>query len=166
MDSKNWYAVYAKPRTEKKVDNSLTKKGIESYCPLNKVSKQWADRKKIVEEPLFKSYVFVRLSNSEMQEVLITPNILNFVYYLRKPAIIKDEDIDTIKRFLLEEEVNIEIISSRGFKPNTKVKVRNGVFIDAEGTVIKENTKRVYVLIESLESVMVVEFKKEHLITI
>ena len=57
-EDKKWYALYTKPRWEKKIDASLIKKNIESWCPLQKIEKQWTDRKKIIEEPLFKSYIF------------------------------------------------------------------------------------------------------------
>ena len=58
---KKWYALYTKPRWEKKIDSVLIRKGVESWCPLQKIERQWSDRKKIIEDPLFKSYVFVRI---------------------------------------------------------------------------------------------------------
>ena len=58
-EEKYWYALYTKPRWEKKIDAALLKKGIEAWCPLQKIEKQWSDRKKIIEEPLFKSYIFI-----------------------------------------------------------------------------------------------------------
>ena len=61
---KKWFALYTKPRWEKKVNLTLLKKGIEVWCPVQKVQKQWSDRKKIVEEPLFKSYVFVKINEA------------------------------------------------------------------------------------------------------
>lgn len=166
MSDKKWFVLYSKPRWEKKLDNALIQKGIESWCPLNKVQKQWSDRKKIVEEPLFKSYVFVRIREDEKTTVLMTPGAMQFVYYLRKPAVIKDSEIETIKHFLLEEETKIETISTTVFKEETKVRIKKGIFIDAEGTVLRSGKKKVYVLIESLGTVMVVEFKTEHLIKI
>jgi transcription antitermination factor NusG len=166
MAEKKWYVIYSKPRWEKKVDAALIRKGIESWCPLNKVQKQWSDRKKVVEEPLFKSYIFVRVEETEKLEVLMTPGVLNFIYYLKQPATIRDEDIETIKRYLMLEEVKIEVVSSVGFKENTKVKVSHGVFIDSEGTVLRGNQKKVYVQIQSLGQLMVVEFKAEHLISV
>ena len=166
MSDKKWFVIYTKPRWEKKVDATLLKKGIESWCPLNKIQKQWTDRKKIIEEPIFKSYVFVRINEQERLDVLMTPGVLNFIYYLKKPAIIRDEDIDVIKRYLMLDDTKIEIVSATGFKENTKVKVSHGVFIEAEGTVLRSGKKRVYVQIESLGQIMVVEFKTEHLVVV
>ena len=166
MNDKRWLVLYSKPRWEKKVDAALIRKGIESWCPLNKVQKQWSDRKKIIEEPLFKSYVFVKISETERSEVLITPGVLNFVYYVVKPAIIRDDEIKNIKEFLLEKDATVDIIPNSAFKDKTKVRVRHGVFQDAEGTVVRGNKKKVYVQIESLGQVMVVEFKSDYLISI
>ena len=59
----NWYAVYTKPRSEKKLADRLNEHGIEAYLPLRKTLKQWSDRKKMVEEPLITSYVFVNITN-------------------------------------------------------------------------------------------------------
>src|ERR1700712_1703924 len=91
-----WYAVYTKPRWEKKVAGILEENGIEYYCPLNKVVKQWSDRKKVVMEPIFKSYVFVRVPEKEKWDLRKIVGIINFVYWLGKPARIKDDDIHTI----------------------------------------------------------------------
>ena len=79
-DKKYWYVVYTKPRWEKKVYSLLEEEGIEAYCPLNKVHKQWSDRMKWVEEPLFKSYVFVRLAEEEMSQVRMVSGVINYVY--------------------------------------------------------------------------------------
>ena len=160
---KKWYAVYTKPRWEKKIDSVLIRKGIESWCPLQKIERQWSDRKKIIEDPLFKSYVFVRISNEEKTKVLMTDGVLNFVHYLGKPAVIKNEEVDTIKRYLAEKEASNFIISQEGFVEETKIKVNHGVFMGNEGTVLRSGKKKVYVKLESLGQVMVVEFPAEFL---
>lgn len=166
MAEKKWYVVYSKPRWEKKIDASLINKGIESWCPIQKIQKQWTDRKKTIAEPIFRSYVFVHLDEDEKHEVLITPGVLNFVYYLGKPAIVRDEEIDLMKKFLLDKDAKFEVISSEGFKQNNKVRVSHGVFIDKEGIVLRDGKKKVYVQIESLGQLMVVEFKTTYLIPI
>jgi len=160
---KKWYALYTKPRWEKKIDTLLVRKGIESWCPLQKIERQWSDRKKIIEDPLFKSYVFVRIDNTERTKVLMTDGVLNFVYYLGKPAVIKDEEVAIIKRYLSEKDASILILSQEGFKEETKIKVNHGVFMGNEGTVLRGGKKKVYVKLESLGQVMVVEFPAEYL---
>lgn len=160
---KKWYALYTKPRWEKKIDTVLVRKGVESWCPLQKIERQWSDRKKIIEDPLFKSYVFVRIDDTERTKVLMTDGVLNFVYYLGKPAVIKDAEVDLIKKYLAEKDASIFIISQEGFKEETKIKVNHGVFMGNEGTVLRGGKKKVYVKLESLGQVMVVEFPAEYL---
>jgi transcription antitermination factor NusG len=160
---KKWYALYTKPRWEKKIDGRLVKKGIESWCPLQKIEKQWSDRKKIIEEPLFKSYIFVRIDPSEKTDVLMTDGILNFVHYLKKPAVIKDSEVETIKSYLSEKDAKISVISEEGYLKETKIRVNHGVFMGNEGTVLRGGKKKVYVKLESLGQVMVVEFPAEYL---
>jgi transcription antitermination factor NusG len=160
---KKWYALYTKPRWEKKIDGRLVKKGIESWCPLQKIEKQWSDRKKIIEEPLFKSYIFVRIDPSEKTDVLMTDGILNFVHYLKKPAVIKDSEVETIKSYLSEKDAKISVISEEGYLKETRIKVNHGVFMGNEGTVLRGGKKKVYVKLESLGQVMVVEFPAEYL---
>lgn len=157
-DFKKWMAVYTKPRWEKKVDRVLLQKGITSWCPVQKTERQWSDRKKIVEVPLFTSYVFVNISPDEKLSVLQTDGILNFVHYLGKPAVIRDEEIALIKSYLQEEEATVTVQSAQSFRENDKVVVSQGVFMDNSGTIIRSSNKKVYVRLESLGQIMVVEF--------
>ncbi len=162
-NSKNWFALYTKPRWEKKVSSVLHRKGIECWCPLKKTEKQWSDRKKIVEEPLFTSYVFVRINETERSAVLMTDGILNFVYHIGKPAVIRDAEIDIIKKFLSEKQASVSVQSLSSLDPDTKIKVNHGVFMDTTGTVLKGGKKKVFVKLESLDQVMIVEFPIEYL---
>ena len=162
---KKWFVIYTKPRWEKKVYAALLKKQVEVWCPVQKVQKQWSDRKKIIEEPLFKSYLFVQIDYvSERLRVLMTDGALNFVHYLGKPAIICNEEIDVIKRYLNEEKSKIDIISAEGFKKDTKVKINTGVFIDQEGTIFRTGKRKVYVELKSLGQVMIVEFSIDSIV--
>jgi transcription antitermination factor NusG len=145
---KKWYAVYNKPRTEKKVYSLFEARGIESYCPLNKVNKQWSDRVKLVEEPLFKSYVFVHIAEAEQSKVRMISGVLNFVYWLGKPAVIKQVEIDRIKRFFNDyEDVIAEPIT---LKPDDSVIITSGALMDKEAKVIRRMGNRVELEIESL----------------
>lgn len=157
-NNKNWFALYTKPRWEKKSDGILLRKGIESWCPLQKIERQWSDRKKIIEDPLFKSYVFVHISEQEKNKVLQTDGILNFVHFLGKPAIIKEEEINLIKMYLFEKDAFLTTDSLQCFKEHDKVIIRHGVFMDNTGTIMRNGKKRVYVKLESLGQIMVVEF--------
>lgn len=166
QQKKNWYALYTKPRWEKKIDSVLVRKGVESWCPVQKVERQWSDRKKIIEDPLFKSYVFVHIDESEKTRVLMTDGVLNFVHHLGKPAVIRDEEIDLIKKYLAEKEATFSVHALEGFNENERIKVSHGIFMDNEGVVVRGGRKKVYVKLESLGQVMIVEFPVEYLIPI
>jgi transcription antitermination factor NusG len=96
-----WFAVYTKSRMEKKVALRLQEAGIEAYCPVSKKRKQWSDRKKWVEEPLFRSYVFVNIDLAKQSPIVRrTLGVVNFLYWLGKPAVIQDAEIMAIQQFL------------------------------------------------------------------
>jgi transcription antitermination factor NusG len=159
---KKWYVLYTKPRWEKKINAQLIKKGVACWCPLQKIEKQWTDRKKIIEEPLFRSYVFVHIDETETTKVKMTDGVLNFVFYLGKPAIIREEEMDMIKKYLGEKEAILQLISDEGFREDTKIRINFGVFMDREGIVTYSDKKKVYVRLQSLGQVMVVEFPHSH----
>ena len=152
--TRKWLAVYTRPRWEKKVNQLLAEKGLESYCPLNKVRRKWSDRVKTVEEPLFKSYVFVKATDEDRTAVRMTPGAINFVYWQGKPAVIKEKEILAIKRFLDEYE-NVEAISSTDIKVNQRVRITNGSLMDQEGQVMDLRHKTVKVAIDSLGYILI-----------
>lgn len=155
---KKWYAVYTKPRWEKKVADLLSRKDIENYCPVNKVTRQWSDRKKIVLEPLFTSYVFVCLDEKEQMMARNTNGVINFVYWLNKPAVIKNEDIETIKRFLNDfDRVELEKIS---IKTNDTVRITSGALMEQKGLVVSVKNTSVKIHLQSLGYIMYAEVKK------
>lgn len=159
---KKWYAVYTRPRWEKKVQKVLEEKGIECYCPLNKVHRKWSDRIKIVEEPLFKSYVFVKVTEDEKTPVRMTQGVVNFIYWLGKPAVIKEKEIDVIKRFLNDHH-DVEV-RSVDIKAGEKVMVQSGAFMGKKGTVKKVMHKKVEVTIESIGFVLTAYIDKSKIV--
>jgi len=99
--NKNWYAVCTKAQCEKKVVSLLTKKKIENFCPLNRsVLNNQSSRRKVLQEPLFPSFVFVYLSQGEMYAVQQTSDVISFLYWLGKPAVIKNVEIEHIHLFV------------------------------------------------------------------
>jgi transcription antitermination factor NusG len=151
--SRKWLAVYTRPRWEKKVNQLLIEKGVESYCPLNKVRRKWSDRVKIVEEPLFKSYVFLKVNNEDRTAVRMTPGVINFVYWNGKPAIIREKEINAIRRFLNEyENVEVKLID---LEVQQRVKITTGPLMDQEGEVLAVRRKTAKVAIDSLGYILI-----------
>ncbi|MBA3673389.1 MAG: UpxY family transcription antiterminator [Chitinophagaceae bacterium] len=160
-NSAYWYAVNTKPRWEKKVAKELDLKGIINYCPLNKVVKQWSDRKKVIFEPIFKSYVFVKIEEQKKWDIKRINGILNYVYWLGKPAKIKEDEINIIKNFLGEfNEVQVEQI---GLQVTQKVRIKQGVLMNYEGILVEILGSRAVVKIQSMGLQLSAEFDKKNL---
>ena len=158
--TKKWLVVYTKPRWEKKVNTSLVNKGIEAYCHLNKVRRKWSDRMKTIEEPLFKSYVFVKVEDAGMTEVRFVDGVLNYVYWNGKPAIVREEEIIEIKKFMSEYE-DVEV-SSIELKPADAVVLNTGVMMGATGRVMRMmSNNTVEVRIDSLGFILTAKFDKK-----
>lgn len=158
---KHWYAVYTKPRWEKKIARTLEEKGVNAFCPLNRVVRQWSDRKKTVQEPLFKGYVFVQVDDEEKWKVREIDGILNYVYWNGKPGIIRNEEIETIKRFLNQfSDVQVE---EYRLNVATKVKIKGGILMDYEGTILEVSGNRASVRIESMGIQLSAVFEKKNL---
>ncbi len=100
MTEPNWYIVYTKPSYELKVANLLTRKQIKNYCPLHIEENQFIDSKKVILAPLFTSCVFVLIFESEINLVLNTPGVINYLYWLNKPAVVPAEEMEPMILFL------------------------------------------------------------------
>jgi transcriptional antiterminator NusG len=156
---KDWYAVYTRPRWEKKVSSALNKKNIENYCPLNKEIHQWADRKKVVYEPLFNNYVFVYADKSEYLPVRETEGVLNFVYWLGSPARINASEIESIRRFLkMCDHVQVDKID---VNVDDTVRIVSGPLIYRNGSVQEVRRNSVKLLLPSLGYAVIAEVAKE-----
>jgi transcription antitermination factor NusG len=159
----HWYVLYTRSRAEKKVAETLKKYGFRSYCPTVTTMKQWSDRKKKVQEPLFRSYVFIQATEEERVPILQTPGVLNFVYWLGKPAIVKQNEIEAIGIFT-QEVSNHEIAELNfTFEDGAKVKVDWGAFKGMEGECIARQGNKIILHIESLGQVIRAEIPAVHL---
>lgn len=150
--TKKWYVVYTRPRWEKKVADQLSRKKIDYYCPLNRVHRQWSDRKKIVLEPLFSAYVFVQIDETEQLQVRLTDGVINFVYWLGKPAVIKNDEINAIREFLSDyRDVRIE---KTEVNLHDNVRILGGPLVMQKGQVVSVKNKTVKVILPSLGYMM------------
>lgn len=160
-NDKNWYVVYTKPRWEKKVAGVLLEKGIENYCPLNKVMKKWSDRNKVVLEPLFKGYVFVKIPESIKWDVKNIDGIINYVYWLGKPAKVKESEINTIRMFL-QEFSNVNVVEKQ-LNIHSNVTIRQGVLMNYKGIIVEVLGSKARVMIDSMGLQLVALFDKSNL---
>jgi transcription antitermination factor NusG len=150
-----WHAVYTRPCWEKKVACLLDLKQIENYCPLQKAYRQWSDRKKLIDDPLFKSYVFIHISRKEEIPVLETEGVLNIVSCLGKSAVVRDEEIALIRQFLSNyKDIKVEKLD---LQVNDRVKINRGPLMQHEGIVAVVKSRTVKVLLPSLGFAMTAE---------
>ncbi len=153
----NWYVLYTKPKWEKKVTEKLQQIGITAYCPVISKVQQWSDRKKKVEMPLFSSYVFVQVEERDRNAVFAVSGVIRYLFWLGKPAIVKDQEIVAIQQWLSEPDFfEVEV---RTWQPGDRVVLEQGVFKD-QLAVVQEVKSSSYVLVlEALGCVLKVERK-------
>jgi len=135
-----WYPVYTLPRAEKAACKALINKGIESYLPLHRQLKQWSDRKKWVEEPLIKSYLFVRIQERDQTEVLMTKGIARFIFFSGKIASMPDRQINELK-LLMASSFDLQI-TAEGLQPGEKVVVKAGPLKGFSGEIISYRSQK------------------------
>ena len=160
-NEKKWYVVYTKPKWEKKVAALLSKKEIDNYCPVRQVKKQWADRKKTIVEPLFTSYVFIKISKEEYVRTLETEGVVCFITLSGKPAAIREEEIEMIRQFLLDY-TNVTVEKGH-FSLHDKVRITEGALQMIEGEIKEIRRKTVCVLLPSIGFQLMAELDKDHL---
>ena len=148
-DIKRWFAVYVKSRSEKKVFKLLEDVGIESFLPLITRVKQWSDRKKKVEEPLFRSYLFVNITQKDYYNVLNVPGVVKFITFNKQAVAVPDNQIIAIKEYI--NDIDLQDINYDDFKEGELVRVKTGQMKGLIGRFVKINGKhRVIVDIEAV----------------
>ena len=143
-----WYAVKTKPRWEKKILVKLSERGIESYCPLQKRVSQWSDRKKIILEPVFRGFIFVRVNQENIWDIKKVDGIVNYIYFLGKPAVVRDKEIDQIRKFL--DKFENQEIEQGHIHLNGKVRVTSGPLMNYEGILLEISGNKAIVRIDSM----------------
>jgi transcriptional antiterminator RfaH len=153
----NWYVVYTKPKWERKVAEQLNKLGIVCYCPLVTQIRQWSDRKKKMEVPLFNSYVFVQLEEENRNMVFHSTGVVRYLFWLGKPAIVRDEEIKTIRKWLeIPDPLTIAVVP---LQTGDTIALESGPFLDQKA-IVQEVTNTHYVLVlESLGCVLKMKYK-------
>lgn len=148
-DNYKWYPVSTRSRMEKKVHEELDKKDIVSFLPLKKTLKQWSDRKKVVEEPLIKSYLFVYITVAQQMELLQINGIARFIYFCGKVASMPSKQIDDLK-LLLATDDELEIFDF-DIAEGEEVLIKAGPFKDILGEVVSiKNKKRVVLRLKNM----------------
>jgi transcriptional antiterminator RfaH len=139
-----WFPVYTHPRAEKKAFEALMNKGIEAYLPLHRQLKQWSDRKKWVEEPLIRSYLFVYMQPKQQAEVLMTKGIARFIYFSGHIASMSGRQIDDLK-LLMASPYELEITEEQ-LQPGEIVILKGGPLKGMKGEVVNYRSSKQLIL--------------------
>lgn len=151
-----WYAIYTRPRAEKQVYNRLQEQGIEAYLPMQKKMRQWSDRKKLVEMPLFSSYIFVHVNRHLYDDVLKTHGVVKYITFEGKAASIPTDQIDNL-RIIVDSNAEVET-SWQKYTKGDMVKVNGGALKGLTGILISDGgRKKVLVQVDRLDQNLVVE---------
>ena len=162
LSKKKWYAIYTRSRFEKKVYQDLQKRDIESFLPLQKVLKQWSDRKKWVEEPLFRSYVFVRVSEKEYYEVLKVNGVQWYVASEGRAIPVREKQIDILKK-ILSIEMELEVTHD-DLEPGTDIEIISGSLKGLTGRLIKYKGKqKVIINVETINHSIILSIGEEYI---
>lgn len=160
-DNYRWYAIYTRANGEKKLFENLREKNIECYLPLRKVLKYWSDRKKWVEEPLFKGYIFVKVSYIEFFKALNTPGAVCYVSFGGLAQSIPESQISDVRAFLSQNEREVTLSYER-IQKGFNVEVLHGTFKGIKGEVINIlGQTRLVIRIDSMNCSLQVNISRE-----
>lgn len=158
----HWVAAYTKPRNEKKVFSRLQASGVEVFLPLQRKLKQWTDRKKWVDEPLLRSYIFVRITEKDYYSVIKTPGMVRYVTFEGKAAPIPDKQIEAIKLFL-GQQLDIEAVDEQ-IEPGETVEIKIGHLRGFKGEmVMHKGRNKVIVRLDHITHSLLVNLPKEYI---
>jgi len=140
----SWYVLYTAARAEKRVAERLREIEVDVYLPIHRTKRRWSDRVKVVDLPLFSSYVFVNLPEHKLRDLLQIYGVSRIVFYLGRPAIVKDYEIEAIKEFLFIAE-NRQIVSV-----GDTVQILSGALESKKGEVMRVESDKVILYLEEL----------------
>ena len=138
IDCPNWYVLYTKPRHEKFVESQLLQKGIEAFTPKVTLRRRWSDRIKLIQEPLFKSYCFVRFSLKDKVRVVSQQGVVNIVHFNSQYIPVEETVINSLK-ILTENKIKLDPYPY--LKVGDRVLIKRGPLKGVEGFIIEKRNK-------------------------
>jgi transcription antitermination factor NusG len=159
--AKNWFAVFTTPRHEKRVEEHLRIREIESFLPLCRTRRQWKDGSKgILYLPLFSSYVFVKIGRTERVPVLSVPGVISIVGGGRDSSSVDEAYIHFLREGLQQGTIEPHPYLASG----TRVRIRSGVMVGMEGILLRQkNDFRVVLTLEMIMKSVKVEVEMDNI---
>lgn len=149
-DDINWFVLYTAARAEKQVKARIDALGIECWLPLHHCPRVWSDRVKMVDVPLFNSYLFVRCTDPVLRDLIRVYGVARIVYYNGRPAIVRQKEIDAIKEFL-------EQASSHELCAGEEVEILCGAMKHVSGKIKKIKKNHLVLYLEQLGATVCVK---------
>lgn len=162
-DNFNWFALYTRSRAEKKVYTALTRRNINAFLPMRKVMRQWSDRKKMVEAPLFNSYIFVNITEKEHLPALQIDGVVRFVSFEGKAVPIPPQQIEAIKAYLGEGAPEYNE-SQEALEAGVNIEITRGPMMGLNGILLTLHGKhRVKIEIECVGQSLIIDLPRTSL---
>jgi transcription antitermination factor NusG len=157
----NWYIIYTRPRQEKRVTEEIATYNFEYYLPLKTVIRKWSDRIKMVTEPIFSNYVFVKTTEHKRNELFQVSGVVKFLSFAGKVAILKETEIN---RMRIIEQKGFDIQSEPCLCQGQEIVVKNGPFAGLTGTLVKKmNSCRFLIRLPVLKQSVSVQISEKDL---
>ena len=153
---KKWFVIYTKANQEIKVAERMTKIGICCYCPTIIIKRQYSDRKKKLIKPLIPSYVFVFIEEARRKDIFSVFGVVQYVFWLGKPAVVKEREIDLMKQYLKGE---FNSVSLKNFTLGQFHKISEGILRGKVGRVIEIQKNKIKLQLESLGMIVTLKLK-------
>ncbi|MDR2811380.1 MAG: UpxY family transcription antiterminator [Tannerellaceae bacterium] len=134
----SWYVLYTFPRAEKQVRDRIRLDDVECWLPLHRTPRVWSDRVKLVDVPLFHSYIFVRCVEERLYALLKVYGVVRIVYYNGKPAVVRPDEIEAIKEFLAQSAGRMLVVGE-------EVEILTGAMKKVSGKIQK--IKKTYLVL-------------------
>jgi transcriptional antiterminator RfaH len=162
-EGRAWLVIYTKPRWEKKLADQLTAKGFTIYCPTQRVKRRWSDRTKWIDQPLFSSHIFIHIEPERRDAVYFTPGFVRFLFWNKRPAQVRETEIDTLKRWL--NDFDHEAISIQPLAVGSQVSVKSGPLQGRDGIVLEQRGTKLELYLEDLQVKVSVDLGKTELVS-
>ncbi|MDA9151565.1 UpxY family transcription antiterminator [Schleiferiaceae bacterium] len=158
-----WLVIYTKPRQEKKLAERLQQAGHSVYCPTHRIKKQWSDRWKWVEQPLFTSHIFIQIEPERRDAVYFVPGFVRFLFWLKKPAQVRPQEIEMLKKWL--NDYTPESLEVHGWSSGQKVTVQSGPFQGQLATLTEQRGQHAYLYLEEVQLRVRLDLSRNELIS-
>ena len=158
-----WLVIYTKPRWEKKLADQLTAKGFMVYCPTQRVKRRWSDRTKWIDQPLFSSHIFIHIEPERRDAVYFTPGFVRFLFWNKRPAQVRETEIDTLKRWL--NDFDHESISIQSLATGSQMTLQSGPLQGRSATVLEQQGSKLELYLVDLQVKVSVDLRKTEVVT-